>query len=326
MFRNGETRFWTLLAAVGVASVAMDCGGPEAFRSHLSASGTGGSTVLGAAGNGGNTGTAGTGVSGPMGTAGDTPPISGTAGDTAGTAGSGAAGISAGTAGDGGSAGAGGASGAAGVAGMAGTSGTAGAAGSGAAGMAGAGMAGAGGTAGAGGAAGGAGAGGAGGAAGSGAAGAGGGGGAACTSCMLKVQYECRQNGASVLQAEYSIKVVNTGTTSIPLNNVSVRYWFTIDGTGAQAGVCASAAHPCTIAFQNPTANKPNADQDAVISFASGTLAPGADTGEVQITMHGTGNYTQTNDYSFSNTGANFLDEMHITGYIAGRLVWGAAP
>jgi cellulose 1,4-beta-cellobiosidase len=157
-------------------------------------------------------------------------------------------------------------------------------------------------------------------------AGAGGAGGAASCNCMLKVQYECRQNGATVLQAEYSIKVVNTGTTSISLANVNVRYWYTIDGTGAQAGTCMSTAHPCTIAFQNPTTNKPNADQVAAISFASGTLAPGADTGEIQVTMHGSGTYTQTNDYSFSNTGAVFTDEMHITGYVSGKLIWGAAP
>ena len=156
--------------------------------------------------------------------------------------------------------------------------------------------------------------------------GAGGTGGAACNNCMLKVQYECRQNGPSILQAEYSIKVVNTGTTSIPLNSVSVRYWYTIDGTGAQAGTCASAAHPCTVAFQSPTANKPTADQYALISFGSGTLAPGADTDEVQVTMHGSGTYNQTNDYSFSDTGANFLDEMHLTGYVSGKLIWGTAP
>ncbi|HVU52919.1 MAG TPA: cellulose binding domain-containing protein, partial [Polyangia bacterium] len=170
-----------------------------------------------------------------------------------------------------------------------------------------------------------AGTGGMGGAGGGGMAGAGGAGGAGCN-CMLKVQYECRQNGASVLQAEYSIKVVNTGTTSIALNNVSVRYWFTIDGTGAQAGTCASTAHPCTIAFQNPATSKPTADQYAVISFASGTLAPGADTGEVQVTMHGTGMYNQANDYSFSDTGANFDDDPHITGYVSGKLTWGTAP
>jgi hypothetical protein len=144
---------------------------------------------------------------------------------------------------------------------------------------------------------------------------------------MLKVQYECRQNGPTIFQAEYSIKVVNLGTTSIALDAVSVRYWYSTDGTGAQAGTCSSAAHPCTIAFQTPVTTHPTADQYAVISFAGGTLAPGADTGEIDVTMHGTGSYDQTNDYSYDpTTGANFTDEMNITGYVSGRLIWGTPP
>jgi hypothetical protein len=143
---------------------------------------------------------------------------------------------------------------------------------------------------------------------------------------MLKVQYECRQNGASVLQAEFSIKIVNTGTTPIALNTVNVRYWYTIDGTGAQAGTCASAAHPCTIAFQPVTPAKATADEYAVISFGGGTLAPGADTGEIQIQVHGTGTLMQTDDYSFFNSGANYLDRMQIGGYVNGKLIWGTAP
>ncbi len=294
MFRNGETCFWAVLAALGLASIAIDCGGPEAFRSLA---GTGGHAgVAGAAGTAGAGATGDPIDAGQTGAAGDTPPLAGSAGDsglagagTAGAADAGAAGATSAAGADGGIAG-GGMSGA-GDAGMS--------AGGGAGGKAGTG--------------------------GTPDAGTDTGPPPGCN-CTLKVVYQCRQNGPSVLQAEYSLKVVNTGTTSIALNNVSVRYWYTIDGTGAQAGVCASMAHPCTIAFQSPTANKANADQYAVISFAGGTLAPGADTGEVQVTMHGSGNYNQTNDYSFDNTGANYLDEMHITGYVSGKLIWGAAP
>jgi hypothetical protein len=160
---------------------------------------------------------------------------------------------------------------------------------------------------------------------GSGGGGAGGTGGASCN-CMLKVQYECRQNGPSVLALDYSIKIVNTGTTTIQLNTVNVRYWYTLDGTGAQSGTCASAAHPCTVAFQSATPAKANADEYAVISFGGGTLAPGADTGEIQLSLHGTGAYMQANDYSFLDSGANFVDRPQLTGYVSGRLLWGTAP
>ncbi|HVR63851.1 MAG TPA: cellulose binding domain-containing protein [Polyangia bacterium] len=143
--------------------------------------------------------------------------------------------------------------------------------------------------------------------------------------CAIAVQFECRQNGVNVNIIEYSIKVVNTGAAPVALKDVTVRYWYTIDGTGAQAGVCTSAAHPCTIAFQTAPA-KPTSDHEGIISFTGGTLAPGDDTGEIQVQMYGTGFYTQTNDYSFSNTGAVFVDDTHLTGYVADKLLWGAPP
>jgi cellulose 1,4-beta-cellobiosidase len=148
---------------------------------------------------------------------------------------------------------------------------------------------------------------------------------AACN-CMLKIVYECRQDGPSIGLAEYSIKVVNTGTTSIALSAVTVRYWYTLDGTGGQSGMCTSATHPCTLAFQNATPTTTTADESAVISFGAGTLAAGTDTGEIQVQMEGTGTYNQTNDYSFASTGANFIDAPHITAYVSGKLAWGTAP
>jgi hypothetical protein len=63
-----------------------------------------------------------------------------------------------------------------------------------------------------------------------------------------------------------------------------------------------------------------------VISFGGGSLAPGADTGEIAIQMKGNTAMTQTDDYSFLNTGANFIDRQEITGYVSGRLIWGMAP
>jgi hypothetical protein len=325
MSGNTDTRLGAVLVALGLCAVAVECGGPEAFRSRLGAGGHGGSSVTGQAGAG--AAGSGTGAAGDMGAAGNPLPITGAAGDSgaAGAAGgaggtgvagaTGTAGAAGGMAGSGGATGAAGAAGATGQAGAGGAMGAAGA--TGAAGAGGSGGAGAGGNGGASGAGGKAGAGGT--------PDAGADAPASCN-CMLKVQYECRQNGATVGLAEYSIKVVNTGTTPIALNTVSVRYWYSIDGTGAQTGNCASTAHPCTVTFQNATPTKANADEYALISFASGTLAPGADTGEIQVQMQGTGMYTQTNDYSFSNTGAVFTDEMHLGGYVSGKLIWGMAP
>jgi hypothetical protein len=291
------SRAGRILGLLGVAFVAIRCGGPEAIHSKppsgsAGQTGSAGATAgaTGTAGAGGDTGAAGSG--GDVGGAGAT----GTAGTTGAAGATGGAGAT-GTAGTTGNAGAGGATGTAGGGGSGGKGGMGG------------------GGAGSGGGKGGTG----------GAAGTGGTGGAPCN-CKLAVEYECRQNGANVLAAEFSIKVHNTGTTPIQLNTVNVRYWYTLDGTGAQAGTCASAAHPCTIAFQSATPAKPTADEYAVISFASGTLAPDADTGEIQIVVHGTGMFGQANDYSFYNSGSTFYERMQLTGYVSGKLLWGIAP
>jgi Cellulose binding domain len=308
--RTNTSRFRSyalVIVALGaVTSGFIACGGPEVFHGAPLTTGAGGagpdaSVVLGAAGDNGGAGTgdpADAGDALPTGAAGDsggagTAATAGTAGSAGGTAGTGAAGAGAagtGTAGTG-------------------TAGT-GTAGTGAAGTgtAGAGAAGTNGKAGSGGT-----------------PDAGVDAPSGCN-CSLTVQYECRQNGAKITIAAFSVKIVNTGTTSIPLANVNVRYWYTIDGTGAQSGTCASAAHPCTLSFQNATPAKANADQYAVISFGGGTLAPGTDTGEIQVQLQGTGTYTQTNDYSFSDTGANYPEDMTLTGYVSGKLVWGNLP
>jgi uncharacterized protein affecting Mg2+/Co2+ transport len=144
---------------------------------------------------------------------------------------------------------------------------------------------------------------------------------------MLKVEYQEKQDGPNVGTAVFAVRVTNTGTTSIALNTVTVRYWYTTDGTGNQSGTCNSVGHPCTVGFQPVNPAKPKADEYVVISFGGGTLAPGADTGDVNITMNGgSGTYNQTNDYSFMSTGANYIDRDEVTAYVSGKLADGIPP
>jgi hypothetical protein len=64
----------------------------------------------------------------------------------------------------------------------------------------------------------------------------------------------------------------------------------------------------------------PRADR----SYAARSCYPW--TGEIPVEIHGSGNYDQATDYSFSDTGANFVDGLRITGYLYGNLVWGTPP
>jgi hypothetical protein len=306
---------WGLLLLIGGVVFVTECSGPESFTHQGPITGAGGANP-GVAG----TGAAGLGQIGTAGAGGEIAP------GAAGAVGSAGASGAAGAVGSAGSGAAGAAAGASGAAGKAGSAGATGAAGAGAAG---AGAAGAG--------AAGAGAAGATGAAGRAAGGTGGGAAGATPdagtdtatadcNCALKVQYQCLQDGPNVGAAEYLVKVVNTGTKPIALDTVTVRYWYTVDTTGAQTGMCTGGANPCAISFHAYAPAKAKADAYAELTFAGGTLAPGASTADLSVIMHGTGNYNQANDYSLQSTGDHYVDDMNLTGYVAGKLLWGNAP
>ncbi|MNC14810.1 Endoglucanase 5 precursor [compost metagenome] len=66
------------------------------------------------------------------------------------------------------------------------------------------------------------------------------------------------------------------------------------------------------------------------ISFApgAGNLAPGADTGEIQVRINKTDwtSYNESNDYSYSGTQQAFADWDKVTLHREGILVWGLEP
>jgi hypothetical protein len=152
--------------------------------------------------------------------------------------------------------------------------------------------------------------------------------------CKLKVQYQCRQNGLGALkEMSFLLKVVNTGTTSIPLSAITVRYYYTIDSTAAQQADCDSLTVNCSNVSLNVktlTPAKPTADRYVELGFTgAGTIAPGADSGEIGVRVHdpaNLANYMQGNDYSFLSTGANYFDRMETPGYAGGVKVWGTEP
>ncbi len=149
----------------------------------------------------------------------------------------------------------------------------------------------------------------------------------------LKVQYRAADTNATDNQIKPHLNVVNTGTTSVALNELTVRYWYTKDTTQTQVYDCDYAAKSCSnivASFGTPTTITSTADTYLQIGFtaAAGSLAAGQQTGEIQNRIHNQNwaNYNEANDYSFDPTKTAFADWNRVTLYRNGLLVWGIEP
>lgn len=148
----------------------------------------------------------------------------------------------------------------------------------------------------------------------------------------LKVQMFNGNTSATTNGITPRLKLSNTGTDSINLSDVKVRYYYTIDGEKAQSFWCdwsSAGTGNVTSKFVKMAESKADADHYLEIGFTvgAGTLAPGQ-SAEVQARFSKSdwSNYTQTGDYSFQETGSSYADWNRVTGYVGSNLVWGIEP
>ncbi|HEX2927140.1 MAG TPA: cellulose binding domain-containing protein [Ruminiclostridium sp.] len=127
-------------------------------------------------------------------------------------------------------------------------------------------------------------------------------------------------------------KIYNSGNVPVNLEDIKVRYYYTIDGEKPQNFWCDWS----NIGSSNVVGNfiKMPAVVDGVdycleISFKSGSgiLKPG-DSAELQcrIAKNEWTNYNQANDYSFNSISPSYVDWTKVTGYLKGELAWGVEP
>jgi len=267
-------------------------------------------------GSGGKTATTGAGGATTTGSGGSIGPGAG------GAQGHGGAGGGGGGTGTGGAIGTGGATGTGGVIGTGGIIGTGGASGKGGSGSGG--IIGTGGVIGTGGATGS-----------GGIIGTGGAGGTPCTTttCAVGVYYTCR--GTDSNQVSMLLDVQNLTSQSIPLSQITVRYWYTSDlGAASQVLECDYAAPGCasvTSSFVGVSPARPGANLYFELGFtaAAGPLYGNGESGQLQFRLHARdySSNPQTDDYSYDCSMMNlaFLSKK-ITAYVGGQLVWGVEP
>jgi endoglucanase len=136
----------------------------------------------------------------------------------------------------------------------------------------------------------------------------------------LVLQYRCGETTEFFYKLRPFIRIVNRGAADASLSGLKARYYYTKEGFVDQK-----------LTFDwCPISGVTGAFYDGYleISFASGSLAPGADTGEIQIHVEkaGGGYFVQTDDYSFAPSITDWQDYDRITLYRGSTLVWGNEP
>ncbi len=137
---------------------------------------------------------------------------------------------------------------------------------------------------------------------------------------------------ANVNTISPKIKIANSGTTSINLSDVTLRYYFTDDGAQNQSFWCdwaTSGSSSVTGNFVKLSPAVTNADYYLEIGFltSAGTLAQGASFELAsRFAKNDWSNFNQSNDYSFDSVSSSYSSTNKITAYIDGKLINGVEP
>ncbi|GJM70416.1 hypothetical protein HMSSN036_26320 [Paenibacillus macerans] len=149
----------------------------------------------------------------------------------------------------------------------------------------------------------------------------------------LKVQYRNNDANAGDNQLRPHFRIVNTGDEAVPLSELTLRYYYTIDGDKSQQFNCDYAfigSGNVSGRFVKSDSAADGSDYYLEVSFTpgAGNLAPGADSGEIQTRVNKTdwSNYNESDDYSYSGSQQQFADWDKVTLYRNGTLVWGVEP
>ena len=149
----------------------------------------------------------------------------------------------------------------------------------------------------------------------------------------LRGYYQNGDSNPTDNQIKPHLEIYNTGTGTVNLTDVTIRYWFTIDTNQPESYYCDYALLSCsniTSKFVTLATPRTNADTYLEVGFTSGagSLAPGANTGEIQnrFNKNDWSNYNENNDYSYNGTQTSYAPWSKVTVYYKGALVWGTEP
>ncbi|NYI03675.1 glycoside hydrolase family 6 protein [Allostreptomyces psammosilenae] len=145
----------------------------------------------------------------------------------------------------------------------------------------------------------------------------------------VKVQYRNADSSATDNAIRPHLRIANTGTSALNLSTVTARYYFTRDGASSVNVFCDWAQIGCSnirTNVVNLSTPVNGADAYVEISFTSGSVAAGQNTGDIQLRINKSdwSAFNEANDYSYG-TGTSFADAPKIPAYTSGTLAWGTA-
>lgn len=151
----------------------------------------------------------------------------------------------------------------------------------------------------------------------------------------LKVQDRSHDNDNPDNQLYAHYQIINTGTTSVPLSSLTMRYWFTNE---APSDPLVFACDYALVGCNNVTAQfvtlgtpvtKANTYLQIGFTAAAGSIAPGQSSGEIQTRIHHVNwsEFITSDSYSFiSDESFVYKDTQTVTLYLNGTLIWGIEP
>jgi endoglucanase len=152
------------------------------------------------------------------------------------------------------------------------------------------------------------------------------------TATNVTVQVAMREIAPTNPAVSVDFKLFNNGTTPIPLSEMTLRYWYTIDSAQAQTAFIDYAAvgnGNVPLSFMAVSPAKATADFYLQVGFAAaaGSLAAGANTSDIQARFNKNdfSPYNEANDYSYTGS-LSFMAPTTVTAYRLGVLVYGTEP
>ena len=153
------------------------------------------------------------------------------------------------------------------------------------------------------------------------------------TSCQLALAYRLPEVAPNNNSVRTHFKIYNQGSEPVNLSEITLRYWYTKEGTADQnmwVDYAVVGSGNVTTSYAAMASPVSDADHYVEMGFTAGagTLAAGANSGEFQLRFSNAdwANLDETNDYSYNESYTDYTAWENVTLYCNGNLAWGIEP